>query len=133
MIVYAHVSKMFCFLVAPPKVQVYSRAPGEFGKANTLICHVSGFHPPEITIELLKNGEEMLGAKQTDLAFEENWHYHLSRHTPFTPGKEEEYACRVTHMGTSKMFIWGMCLSLCVLPLIGMTTNTVLLNQIVQG
>ncbi|KAM8739830.1 beta-2-microglobulin-like [Acanthopagrus schlegelii] len=91
---------------SPPKVQVYSRAPGEFGKANTLICHVSGFHPPEITIELLKNGEEMLGAKQTDLAFEENWHYHLSRHTPFTPGKEEEYACRVTHMGTSKMFIW---------------------------
>ncbi|XP_030295460.1 beta-2-microglobulin-like [Sparus aurata] len=91
---------------SPPKVQVYSRVPGEFGKANTLICHVSGFHPPEITIELLKDEKEMPGAKQTDLAFEENWHYHLSRHVRFTPSEDEKYACRVTHMGTSKTFIW---------------------------
>uniref|UniRef100_A0A8C8LP65 Immunoglobulin C1-set domain-containing protein n=1 Tax=Oncorhynchus tshawytscha TaxID=74940 RepID=A0A8C8LP65_ONCTS len=33
-----------------PKVQVYSRNPGEHGKDNTLICHVSGFHPPDISI-----------------------------------------------------------------------------------
>ncbi|KAJ8373631.1 hypothetical protein SKAU_G00042110 [Synaphobranchus kaupii] len=41
---------------SPPKVQVYSKGPGWFGKDNTLICHVSGFHPPDISIELLKNG-----------------------------------------------------------------------------
>nr|ACM08831.1 Beta-2-microglobulin precursor [Salmo salar] len=36
---------------SPPKVQVYSRNPGNFGDKNTLICHVSGFHPPDISIQ----------------------------------------------------------------------------------
>lgn len=95
-------------MVAPPKVQVYSHSPGELDQANNLICHVSGFHPPEITIELLKNGQEMSDAKQNDLAFEDNWYYHLTKHVPFTPRKGEAYACRVTHMGKAKMFSWGM-------------------------
>ncbi|NHW87947.1 hypothetical protein, partial [Escherichia coli] len=30
-----------------PKVQVYSFQPGQYGKDNTLICHVSKFHPPD--------------------------------------------------------------------------------------
>uniref|UniRef100_A0A4W5LQE5 Beta-2-microglobulin n=1 Tax=Hucho hucho TaxID=62062 RepID=A0A4W5LQE5_9TELE len=66
-----------CLLHAPPKVQVYSRNPGEYGKDNTLICHVSGFHPPDISIQLLKNGVEIPDAKQTDLAFEQGWQFHL--------------------------------------------------------
>ncbi|XP_068611681.1 beta-2-microglobulin-like [Brachionichthys hirsutus] len=83
----------------PPKVQVYSRLPAEWEKANTFICHASGFHPPEITIELLRDGEELLGANQSDLAFEENWHYHLTKHVLFSPSEGQVYACRVTHMG----------------------------------
>ncbi|KAM9310451.1 beta-2-microglobulin-like [Pholidichthys leucotaenia] len=91
---------------APPKVQVYTREPGKPEKPNTFICHVSGFHPPEITIELLKNGKEMPDAKQTDLAFEENWFYHMTKHVPFTPTKEDEFACRVTHLGKPRIFHW---------------------------
>lgn len=94
-----------------PKVQVYSYGPGVFDKPNTFICHASGFYPPEITIELLRNGELIPEANQTDLAFEEDWHYHLTRHVTFTPVKGDDYACRVTHGGTSKMYTWGMCLS----------------------
>ncbi|XP_030575661.1 beta-2-microglobulin-like [Archocentrus centrarchus] len=89
-----------------PKVQVYTRAPGEYGKDNTLICHVSGFHPPEITIELLRNGKEIPEAKQTDLAFEENWHYHMTKHVPFTPNKGDEFGCRVTHLGKKNAYAW---------------------------
>nr|WIM36834.1 beta-2-microglobulin-2 [Ogcocephalus cubifrons] len=88
-----------------PKVQVYSRLPGELGKPNTLICHVCSFHPPEIDIDLLRNGEEMQGGNQTDLAFEEDWHYHLTKHMSFTP-RGEEFACRVTHMGKTRTYIW---------------------------
>lgn len=124
--------KLFCFLVAPPKVQVYSRTPGDLDKANTFICHVSGFYPPEITIELLKNGKEMLGASQTDLAFEENWHYHLTKHVPFTPRKGEEFACRVTHMGKPKKFIWGMLLSTALTIKAWPSLSAVLLNLAVQ-
>ncbi|CAI5635415.1 unnamed protein product [Oreochromis niloticus] len=89
-----------------PKVQVYTRSPGQYGTANTLICHVSGFHPPEITIELLKNDKVIPGSQQTDLAFEENWHYHMTKHVPFTPTKEDVFSCRVTHTGKKRTYIW---------------------------
>ncbi|KAM4558089.1 beta-2-microglobulin-like [Odontesthes bonariensis] len=92
--------------LAAPKVQVYSRTPGDLGKANILICHVSGFYPPEITIKLLKNDKEIPGTIQTDLAFEENWHYHLTKHVPFTPVSGEKFVCRVTHMGKETNYVW---------------------------
>ncbi|XP_059182156.1 beta-2-microglobulin-like [Centropristis striata] len=90
----------------PPIVKVYSREPGMFGKPNTLICHVSGFHPPQITIELLKDGRVIPEAEQTDLAFEETWFYHLTKHVAFTPSKGVEYSCRVTHMEKPQRFTW---------------------------
>lgn len=91
---------------SPPKVQVYSRLPGEDGKENTLICHVTSFYPPEIYIELIKNNGAMPGAQQTDLAFEENWHYHLTKHGLFTPHKGDLFGCRVTHMGITSIYTW---------------------------
>ncbi|KAM9846033.1 beta-2-microglobulin-like isoform 1-T2 [Aulostomus maculatus] len=91
---------------SPPMVQVYSRLPGEFGKPNTLICHVSGFHPPEIRIQLLKDGQELADSRQTDLAFEENWQYHVTKHVAFTPWKGEHFSCRVTHMGKPSSISW---------------------------
>ncbi|KAK5895966.1 hypothetical protein CgunFtcFv8_009617 [Champsocephalus gunnari] len=77
---------------ASPDVQVYSKGPGIIGEPNTLICHVKGFYPPEISIKVLNNGKEIFGAKQTDLAFEENWHYHLTKHVPFTPSQNDKSA-----------------------------------------
>ncbi|XP_029969362.1 beta-2-microglobulin-like [Salarias fasciatus] len=91
---------------ASPKVQVYSRAPREFGKNNTLICHVSGFHPPEISIKLLKNEQELPNSQQTDLAFEESWKYHLTTHVSFTPDPKDKYSCRVTHLQDTKTYDW---------------------------
>ncbi|XP_056102845.1 beta-2-microglobulin, like [Rhinichthys klamathensis goyatoka] len=93
--------------ITEPKVQVYSRNPGEYGKANVLICYVSGFHPPDITIKLLKNGVEIPDSKQTDLAFEEGWKFHLTRHVDFNPQSGESYTCSVSHMGKDpKLFTW---------------------------
>jgi len=93
---------------SPPKVQVYSRNPGKVDdtKANTLICHVSGFHPPDITITLLKNGQEIPNAQQTDLAFESGWQFHLTKHVAFTPKAGETYSCKVRHMQTTKDYSW---------------------------
>lgn len=95
------------FLLAFPEVQVYTHTPGELGKANMLLCHASSFHPPKISIELLKNGHSLSGSLQTDLAFEENWQYYLTKYVSFIPTKGEDYSCRVTHMGESKTYIWG--------------------------
>ncbi|XP_053480268.1 beta-2-microglobulin, like [Ictalurus furcatus] len=91
---------------SPPKIQVYSRNPGEFGKANTLICHVSDFHPPDITIELLKNGEVIPNAEQTDLAFEKGWKFHLTKSVSFTPTSSDKFTCRVRHLKDTKNISW---------------------------
>ncbi|XP_053169875.1 beta-2-microglobulin [Scomber japonicus] len=92
---------------SPPKVQVYSSSPGEFGQDNTLICHVSGFHPPDINIQLMKNGEEISGAKQTDLAFKQDWHFHLTKSVSFKPMSGEKYSCQVTHgSNLMKHYAW---------------------------
>ncbi|XP_056319010.1 beta-2-microglobulin, like [Danio aesculapii] len=90
----------------PPKVQVYSRYPGEYGKDNVLICYVSGFHPPDITIELLKNGQEIPGATQTDLAFEQGWFFHLTKYVNFKPQSGEVYTCKVRHLKETKVYTW---------------------------
>jgi len=89
-----------------PKVQVYSHQPGQYGEQNVLICHVSKFHPPDITIQLMKNGEEIPDAKQTDLAFKQGWQFHLTKSVNFTPKDGEKYSCRVTHQSVMKDYAW---------------------------
>lgn len=93
--------------LAPPKVQVYTRDPGEYGKENTLICRLSKFHPPDVTVQILKDGVEVPHSHQSDLAFGQDWHFHLSKHVSFTPQKGEKYTCRVTHGHTQKDYSWG--------------------------
>lgn len=90
----------------PPKVQVYSYEPGQYGMENILICQVSGFHPPDITIQLMKNGMELPGAKQTDLAFKQDWHFHLTKHVAVKPMSEDKYSCKVTHGEVVKDYAW---------------------------
>uniref|UniRef100_A0A5G2QVI0 Beta-2-microglobulin n=1 Tax=Sus scrofa TaxID=9823 RepID=A0A5G2QVI0_PIG len=85
----------------PPKVQVYSRHPAENGKPNYLNCYVSGFHPPQIEIDLLKNGEKM-NAEQSDLSFSKDWSFYLLVHTEFTPNAVDQYSCRVKHVTLDK-------------------------------
>ncbi|CAI9177378.1 unnamed protein product [Rangifer tarandus platyrhynchus] len=80
-----------------PKIQVYSRHPPEDGKPNHLNCYVYGFHPPQIEIELLRNGERM-ESEQSDLSFSKDWSFYLLSHAEFTPNSEDRYSCRVTHV-----------------------------------
>ncbi|XP_022422634.2 beta-2-microglobulin-like, partial [Delphinapterus leucas] len=95
---YSAISSVFpCCSSGPPKVQVYSRHPAENGKPNYLNCYVSGFHPPQIEIELLKNGEKM-AVEQSDLSFSKDWSFYLLVHAEFTPNAVDQYSCRVKHV-----------------------------------
>ncbi|XP_006883261.1 PREDICTED: beta-2-microglobulin-like [Elephantulus edwardii] len=81
-----------------PKVQVYSRHPAENGKPNFLNCYVSGFHPPQITIDLYKNGKKITEkVERSDLAFSKDWSFYLLVYTEFTPNDHDEFTCRVEH------------------------------------
>ncbi|KAM4711753.1 beta-2-microglobulin [Anableps anableps] len=92
--------------VSSPKVQIYSRDPGEYGKENTLICHVSNFHPPDITIDLMCDDKPLPNPKQTDLAFKQDWHFHLTKSAAFTPAAGKNCICRVNHSGTVNSYAW---------------------------
>ncbi|XP_052039382.1 beta-2-microglobulin [Apodemus sylvaticus] len=81
-----------------PHVQVYSRHPPENGKPNFLNCYVSQFHPPQIEIELLKNGEKMNNVQMSDLSFSKDWSFYILAHAEFTPTATDSFACRVKHV-----------------------------------
>ncbi|KAG8541479.1 hypothetical protein GDO81_028940, partial [Engystomops pustulosus] len=81
----------------PPTVNVYTQTPLEFGERNTLICHCSGFHPPRLEMQLLRNGEDIASCKQTDLSFGRDWTYYLSKFVEIHPKEGETYECRVSH------------------------------------
>ncbi|XP_034349596.1 beta-2-microglobulin [Arvicanthis niloticus] len=80
-----------------PMVEVYTRHPPEFGKPNVLNCYVTGFHPPIIEIELLKNGQKMDNLEMGDMAFSKDWAFYVLAHAEFTPTEKDTFACRVKH------------------------------------
>ncbi|XP_005381481.1 PREDICTED: beta-2-microglobulin [Chinchilla lanigera] len=87
-----------------PRVQVYSRHPAENGKSNFLNCYVSGFHPPQIEVELLKNGEKM-EVEKSDLSFSKDWTFYLLVHGAFIPSEKDEFSCSVSHVTLSEPLI----------------------------
>ncbi|NXC31572.1 B2MG protein, partial [Campylorhamphus procurvoides] len=91
-----------------PKVEVYSRTHAVEGEQNVLHCFVTGFHPPKITIELLKNDQPMDDVKYGDLSFNEKWLFQRLVYAPFTPTRGDIFACRVTHstMPEPQTFRW---------------------------
>ncbi|NXC61822.1 B2MG protein, partial [Aleadryas rufinucha] len=92
-----------------PKVEVYARSRAEEGKENTLHCFVTGFHPPNIDIELLKNGERIPGVKYGDLSFNDKWQFQRLVYAPFTPTRDDIFVCRVAHstMAEPRIYRWG--------------------------
>ncbi|NXV07475.1 B2MG protein, partial [Cettia cetti] len=93
-----------------PKVEVYARSRAEEGKENILQCFITGFHPPKIDIELLKNGEPMPGVTYGDLSFNEEWKFQRLVYAPFFPTREDIFSCKVVHstMPEPRVYRWGM-------------------------
>ncbi|KAG7277647.1 hypothetical protein CRUP_025332 [Coryphaenoides rupestris] len=94
---------------SPPKVQIYTKQPAHYGEANILVCHLTGFQPPEISFEMMEDGVKMPGGNVSELIFEDQWQYHLTGSVPFTPKKAVKYTCSVKHMGKpAKVFEWDL-------------------------
>ncbi|CAF94241.1 unnamed protein product [Tetraodon nigroviridis] len=54
----------------------------------------------------MKGEEELKNANQTDLAFKQDWHFHLTKSVFFTPERGEKYICKVTHGDKVQKFEW---------------------------
>ncbi|XP_043942284.1 beta-2-microglobulin-like [Protopterus annectens] len=92
--------------VFPPKVQVYTRKHPVNGEDNVFQCYASGFHPPDIKIALMKNGQEMKDSQQTDMGFANDWTFKVLKYAPFTPNSNDKIECRVSHHGDDKSYVW---------------------------
>ncbi|KAJ1125526.1 hypothetical protein NDU88_003955 [Pleurodeles waltl] len=91
----------------PPKVSIYTTSPLEEGKENTVVCLVSGFHPPKITVEMLRNGEVITNLKAMDMTFESDWKYQWMKYYPFTYKAGDEFRCKVAHAESEpKYYKW---------------------------
>ncbi|NXP29822.1 B2MG protein, partial [Scytalopus superciliaris] len=91
-----------------PKVEVYARSRAVEGEKNTLHCFVTGFHPPKIEVELLKNDRPMPEVKFGDLSFNDKWQFQRLVYAPFTATKGDTFACRVMHstMAAPQTYRW---------------------------
>ncbi|XP_063268827.1 beta-2-microglobulin [Prinia subflava] len=89
-----------------PKVEVYARSRAEEGKGNVFQCFVNGFHPPEIEVQLLKNGEPMPDVTYGDLSFNEKWQFQRLVYAPFIPTREDIFTCRVVHSSMAEPGIY---------------------------
>lgn len=91
-------------------MEVYSRTVSVPGQENTLTCFVRGFHPPQIDITLLENGEPMSGVQYADMSFDDKWFFQRLVYVPFTPKKGSTYVCRVDHSAFRgpQLFRWGI-------------------------
>lgn len=89
-------------LASSPNFQVYTYRPIEEGKSNVLLCHAKDFTFPNIRMELLENGKTIPNANQSDLSFEADWSFKLTKFVEFYPKAESMYSCKVYHNGLSR-------------------------------
>lgn len=91
-----------CLAISSPNVQVYTYRPIEEGKSNVLLCHAKEFTPPNIKLELLENGNTIPNAKHSDLSFEADWSFKLTKFVEIVPKDGVKYSCKVEHNGASR-------------------------------
>ncbi|XP_078422991.1 beta-2-microglobulin-like [Cetorhinus maximus] len=90
-------------LAGSPNLQVYTYKPIKEGESNVLLCHAKDFSPPNIKLELLENGNVIPNANQSDLSFEADWSFKLTKFVEITPKSGVKYVCRMEHNGVSKV------------------------------
>ncbi|KAI4880978.1 hypothetical protein NFI96_013659, partial [Prochilodus magdalenae] len=81
-----------------PQTSVYSEDDVELGSRNTLVCYITGFYPPEVTVSWTRNN-----IKVSDQASISRYYptsdgtFNLISHLSFTPEDGDIYTCTVEH------------------------------------
>ncbi|XP_076153123.1 H-2 class II histocompatibility antigen, A-U alpha chain-like [Alosa pseudoharengus] len=81
-----------------PMSSIYPKDEVKVGSENTLICHVTGFYPPRVTVRWTKNNKNM--TREVTLS-----RYHINKDETFTmfstlkftPQEGDMYTCTVEH------------------------------------
>ncbi|XP_078073889.1 H-2 class II histocompatibility antigen, E-S beta chain-like [Mustelus asterias] len=81
-----------------PTVTVRPKTMPHSGKSALLLCHVTGFYPPEIEVTWLKNGVPVPdGVINTALLSDGDWTYQVQDLLQYQPVSGDKYTCHVEH------------------------------------
>uniref|UniRef100_A0A6Q2XL88 Ig-like domain-containing protein n=2 Tax=Esox lucius TaxID=8010 RepID=A0A6Q2XL88_ESOLU len=89
--------------IVPPHSSIYHRDDVILGLENTLICHVSGFHPPPVRIRWTRNNQNVTeGIRISNPYPNQDFSYSQFSSLTFTPEEGDIYSCTVDHKGISE-------------------------------
>ncbi|XP_076126138.1 H-2 class II histocompatibility antigen, A-Q alpha chain-like [Alosa pseudoharengus] len=81
-----------------PISAVYSKNDVQLGSDNTLICLVTGFYPPRVTVRWTKNIKNVTsGVSLSRYYLNENGYFRMFSSMQFTPQEDDMYTCTVEH------------------------------------
>ncbi|XP_062383705.1 H-2 class II histocompatibility antigen, A-R alpha chain-like [Sardina pilchardus] len=82
----------------PPVSAVYSSEEVLLGSENTLICYVTRFYPPQITIRWMRNDKNVTqGVSLSQIYINNDGSFNQFSTLKFTPKKDDMYSCTVEH------------------------------------
>ncbi|XP_064425474.1 CD276 antigen isoform X2 [Latimeria chalumnae] len=116
---------------ATPKVSVFAPVISE-SKETDLVCSASGYHPTEITVQWLRNGQVLNDAKLSSLQRNPDNTSSISSTYTFTPtnqDKDKAYSCHVNHTALRKPIEEDILLNY-VDPLFTITTDPSPISQL---
>ncbi|XP_052382821.1 H-2 class II histocompatibility antigen, A-U alpha chain [Oncorhynchus keta] len=100
--------------IDPPHSSIYPRDDVELGVENTLICHVSGFHPAPVRVRWTRNNQNVTEGVRISTPYP-NTDFTLNQFSSlsFTPEEGDIYGCTVEHKALTEPLtrIWEAELS----------------------
>lgn len=82
----------------PPWSSIYSKRDAEMNVKNTLICHVTGFFPPPVTISWSKNNLNVTGSSTLSRYYpNKDGSMNIFSRLSFIPVEGDVYSCTVEH------------------------------------
>ncbi|KAL0978456.1 hypothetical protein UPYG_G00170630 [Umbra pygmaea] len=97
--------------IAPPYSSIYSRGEVVLGVRNTLICHVSGFHPAPVRVRWTRNNQNVTEGVRISTPYpNEDFTLNQFSSLTFTPEEGDIYSCTVEHVGLNEPLtrVWDL-------------------------
>uniref|UniRef100_A0A8C1JY98 Ig-like domain-containing protein n=1 Tax=Cyprinus carpio TaxID=7962 RepID=A0A8C1JY98_CYPCA len=92
-------AKDFCVFLDAPQTSIYLKDDVELGVQNTLICHVTGFYPPSLSISWTKNNAHVTeGISLSQYRPRADGTFNIFSTLKFTPAEGDIYSCTVNHI-----------------------------------
>ncbi|NP_001290803.1 H-2 class II histocompatibility antigen, A-U alpha chain-like precursor [Esox lucius] len=89
--------------IVPPHSSIYPRDDVVLGVKNTLICHVSGFHPAPVRVRWTRNNQIVTeGVRMSTPYPNQDFSHNQFSSLTFTPEEGDIYSCTVEHQGLSE-------------------------------